>query len=147
MNVAIGADHRGFELKEYLKKMYTVYDDKPITWIDVGAYNNHRSDYPVFAHEASLLIQKGSATYGILLCGTGVGMAIVANRYHGVYAGLAWNEEVAVQSKQHDNTNVLVLPADYMDAQQTITIVDAWFKASFLAGRYRDRFIMIDRKI
>lgn len=145
MNIAIGADHRGFEIKEYLKKDYILCDGKAINWIDVGAYNDHRSDYPVFAHKVADLMQKGSAEKGILLCGTGVGMAIVANRCHGVYAGLAWNEEVALQSKQHDNTNVLILPADYLTEEQAKKMVDVWLNALFLEGRYRERFIMIDR--
>lgn len=145
MNIAIGADHRGYELKEYIKKNYILCGGKAIDWIDVGSHNNHRSDYPIFAHEVGRSIQKGTAEKGILLCGTGVGMAIVANRYHGVYAGLAWNEQVAIQSKEHDNTNVLVLPADYLTEEQTSNMVNAWLQASFLEGRYRERFIMIDR--
>jgi ribose 5-phosphate isomerase B len=87
----------------------------------------------------------GKAEYGVLLCGTGVGMAIAANRFKGIFAAVAWNEAVARASKEDDNANVLVLPADDLSEEQTLRIVSAWLGAHFKEGRYRERVAQIDR--
>jgi len=137
--IAIGADHRGFEHKEWIKKQMT-----DISFLDVGAYNAERSDYPVFSHAVCHEIKAGKATEGILICGTGVGMAITANRYPGIYAALVWNDAVATQSKMHDNANVLVLPSDFISESYSVEIIRAWFSAYFLGGRYEQRVAMID---
>ena len=141
MKVAIGADHRGFDLKESIKKNFTTME---ISWIDVGSNSTERSDYPDFAKLVAKEIQHGQADVGILLCGTGIGMSIVANRFKGIYAGLAWNKTVAKLNKEHDNVNLLVLPADFISEQQAIEMISVWFKAQFLGGRYQDRIEKID---
>ncbi len=141
MNIAIGADHRGFAHKEFVKK--SVVD---VTWIDTGALNDERSDYPVFAHAVAQHILDGTADYGVLICGTGVGMAMAANRYNGIYAALVWNEKVAQQSKSHDNSNVLVIPSDYISQETAVSMISAWIKTEFLGGRYAVRVDMIDKK-
>ncbi len=141
MKVAIGADHRGFTHKKFVKT--SIID---IEWIDVGAYDENRSDYPLFAHMVAKSIVDGKATHGVLICGSGIGMAITANRYKGILAALVWNEEVAAQSKTHDNSNILVLPSDYITQEQAVKMIRAWLNAKFLGGRYRDRIKMIDTK-
>ncbi len=143
MNIAIGTDHRGFECKAYIKQ-YVVGDENPIVWIDVGADNDERSDYPLFAQKVCELILKGEAEQGVLLCGSGVGMSIVANRYPKIYAALVWNEDVARISHEHDNTNVLSLPVDFITHEQAVSIVNAWLSAVFKGGRYQKRLDMID---
>lgn len=143
MNIAIGADHRGFAHKEVIKQK-TVFADKKITWIDVGAYDAQRSDYPEFVKKACDLMLKGQAQCAILLCGSGVGMSIAANRYAKIYAALVWNEDVARMSKADDNANVLVIPADYVSADFSIKMIEAWMSTEFKNGRYQDRLAMID---
>ena len=101
ITIAIGADHRGFAMKEYLKQN-CIIPNYAFTWIDVGADSDTRSDYPIFAIRVAKYIQEKNAFYGILLCGTGIGMAIAANRFKGIYAGLAWNEESARLAKEDD---------------------------------------------
>src|SRR5579872_1573304 len=107
MKIAIGTDHRGFLHKEYIKNSMT-----DITWVDVGTHDQERTDYPIYAEQAAQLLLSNSVDYGILLCSTGIGMAIAANRHKNIYAGVVWNEEIARQSKAEDNINMLVLPSD-----------------------------------
>ena len=143
LTIAIGADHRGFAHKEYLKKMAAPLG-MHITWIDVGAFNSDRSDYPLFARAACQELLAGRAHRALLICGSGVGMAIAANRFKGIYAALVWNEEVARVSREDDNTNVLALPSDFVTVEQAVTIVQAWLKAEFRGGRYQERVAALD---
>lgn len=143
MKIAIGADHRGFDLKEYIKK-HVIFKEQPITWFDVGAHSKERSDYPIFSQLVVDEMKEGNVTYGILICGSGVGMSIAANRTPGIYAAIAWNKEVAAVSKEHDNANVLVLPSDFVSEKQAGEMIIAWLSAQFKEGRYRERLDLID---
>lgn len=138
MNIVIGADHRGFLHKEYIKEHI---DD--VAFIDVGTYSHERTDYPLYADAACKKIVNAEADCGILLCGTGVGMAIVANRYKGIYAALVWNIETAARCKADDNANVLVLPSDYISPEESVAMISAWRMAEFKGGRYAQRIAMI----
>lgn len=140
MKIAIGADHRGFNHKEYIKQHIA-----SVGWLDVGAFDKKRSDYPIFSHAVCNAMLVGDAMSGVLICGTGVGMAITANRYKSIYAALVWNEEIAIKSKKHDNTNILVLPADYVSLEQSVKMINAWRAVSFIGGRYAQRVNMIDQ--
>jgi ribose 5-phosphate isomerase B len=142
MKIAIGADHRGFLHKEYIKKHMT-----DIEWLDVGTENLLRTDYPVFAHKAieQMRNNQQDIAYAILLCGTGNGMAIVANRYKNMYAAVAWNAEVARRCKQEDNANILVLPCDYISHEDGIVLIGEWLRQDFKGGRYAQRIAMIDQ--
>lgn len=142
MEWVIGADHRGLAHKEAIKPAVS-----GMAWHDIGAYDTERSDYPIFAHAVCQEIIAGRAQAGVLICGSGIGMAITANRYKGIYAGLVWNEEVARLSKEHDNTNVIVIPSDFVSADMAIAMVSAWSRAEFLEGEYRQRIQMIDAKL
>lgn len=142
-NIAIGADHRGYRYKASLMNRFAI-DGYSITWIDVGTYNETRTDYPEYAKAVCEKIEEGEAQCGILLCGTGIGMAVVANRYKGIYAGVVWNEQVARLSKEDDNVNVLVIPADFVTEDEMHDMVHAWLTASFFEGRYQKRLSMID---
>jgi ribose 5-phosphate isomerase B len=142
-NIAIGADHRGFLQKQQLQKLIT-HDIDLVNWIDVGAFNQERSDYPVYAQLVCQAMISGKADYGVLLCGSGVGMAIAANRYKKIYAALAWNQEVAALSRQHDHANVLVLPSDFVLLDDAAVMIRAWLQAQPLPGRYEKRIEMID---
>jgi len=141
MKIAIGADHRGFALKHFIQ---TDFPDKTVLWIDVGCDSNESCDYPDFALKVIEKMQEGEADVGILLCGTGIGMSIAANRFKGIYAGLAWNEKVAKLNKEHDNVNILVLPADFISEQEAITMITVWLGAEFMQGKYRRRIEKID---
>ncbi len=144
MKIAIGADHRGYDIKELIKEIVTDIDLITIEWIDVGAFNKERSDYPTFAQLAAHELLEKKADLGVLICGSGLGMAIAANRFRGIYAAVAWNEESARVGREDDNTNLLVLPSDFLDGEQVIAILRAWLRAEFKGGRHQDRLRMID---
>ncbi|KKP24766.1 MAG: Ribose 5-phosphate isomerase B [candidate division TM6 bacterium GW2011_GWF2_28_16] len=139
MKISIGSDHRGFELKEKIIKAF-----ENINWVDVGVNNSQSTDYPIYAKKVANLIKEKQVDLGILICGSGVGMSIAANRFHGIYAALCWNEVVAKASKMDDNANVLVLPADYIDDELAIKIVKSWIEAKFKGEKYQKRLDMID---
>lgn len=138
MKIAIGSDHRGFALKQYIKSV----SDLPL--IDVGSFSDDRVDYPVYVRLVCDLIIKKEATVGILLCASGIGMSIAANRFKHIYGALAWNEQVARAAKEDDNANILIIPAEYVSHQDALRMIDAWLKASFKQGRYLDRIELID---
>jgi ribose 5-phosphate isomerase B len=145
--IVIATDHRGFALKEYLKTVPTIeYEENnfSISWVDVGAFSSERSDYPIFAQHAIQKMHQESVDGAILLCGSGNGMAIAANRFKGVFACVAWNPEVARQAKEDDNCNVLVIPADYVTQKEIIFIISFWLQAEFKGGRYAERLTSID---
>lgn len=140
MKIFIGSDHRGFMLKEKLKQAFP-----EIEWHDVGTDNDqNRVDYPIFAKRVCAALIEGKAERGILLCGSGVGVSIAANRHSGIYAALAWEPAVARAAREHDNANILALPADYILLDCAIETVQAWLDASFAGGRYQERMEMID---
>ncbi|MEX0940718.1 MAG: RpiB/LacA/LacB family sugar-phosphate isomerase [Candidatus Babeliales bacterium] len=143
LNLVIATDHRGYAMKEFLKATVNL-SPYILSWIDVGAFDDERSDYPEFAIPAIEQMRSDKADYGILLCGTGIGMAIIANRYPGIYAGLAWNKQIAQESKEDDNTNVLALPSDYVTNEQAQEMVEVWLNTEFKKGRYQKRIDMID---
>lgn len=139
MKISIGSDHRGFELKQNIIKNF-----KNIDWVDVGTNNGDRADYPVYAKKVVKLIKDKQVQAGILICGSGVGMSIAANRFSGIFAALCWNEVVAKAAKMDDNANVLVLPADYVNDELSIKIVKSWIEAKFKGDKYQERLDMID---
>lgn len=142
-NIAIGADHRGYRYKASLINRFKL-EGHTINWIDVGTYDETRTNYPQFAKAVCESIERGDAQCGILICGTGIGMSVAANRYHGIYAGLVWNERIAQLCKEQDNVNVLVIPGDFVTEEEMHLMVHVWLTASFLEGRYQTRISMID---
>jgi ribose 5-phosphate isomerase B len=140
--IPIASDHAGIELKNRLvselKKMGYAPDD-------IGGNDpNVPDDYPDYAHPLAKEVSDGKAARGILLCGSGVGMDIVANRYPGVRAALAWEPEIGALSRRHNNSNVLVLPARFMSDEQGIATMKAWLEAKFEGGRHERRVEKID---
>jgi ribose 5-phosphate isomerase B len=143
MKIAIGSDHRGFAHKAALLAQHSLAGTH-VSWHDMGCFTAEDADYPEFAQYVVHAVASGQAELGILLCGTGGGMAIAANRFSHIYATVAWNEEVARLGREHDNTNILVLPADYVTSEQALKIVGAWLGARFAGERHAHRLAMID---
>lgn len=143
ITIAIGADHRGYEHKMVLQAGLH-QETQHINWIDVGCFSPERTDYPPFARAVVDAMRAGTAHCGILLCGTGTGMAIAANRFSGIYAGVVWNDTVARRCKEEDNVNVLVIPTDCVSPAESIQLVNAWLSSTFKGGRYHERIAMID---
>jgi len=140
MKLAIATDHRGYELKTALMADGQLSD---IEWVDLGCFSSVRCDYPPYAQELSRAIQKGYVQHGILLCGSGIGMAVAANRFDGIVAGVVWHPTVARQAKEDDNVNVLVLPADYIDEATAVACIKEWMLATFKGERYQHRLDII----
>ncbi len=136
--IALGADHRGYALKEFLKQNLA-YD-----WIDVGTMSDQRTDYPLFAYAVVDRIIRKEARCGILICGSGAGMTIAANRYQTMRAATVWNVEVARAVKADDNCNILVIPADFVSNEDAIELIQIWQKTEFKGGHYQERLLMID---
>ncbi len=134
--VAIGADHGGFELKETLKATLTElgFDVK-----DMGAYNKGAVDYPDFAHEVARQVSTGKAWRGIMIDGAGIGSCIVANKVPGVRAGMAYDYSSAVNSREHNDTNVLTLGAGLIGVNLAKQIVKTWLTTEFGGGRHAQR--------
>lgn len=143
ITIAIGADHRGFAYKNILRSR-AMMGNYLITWHDVGTFSVRRTDYPVYAQRVVQALRRTEAQLGILLCGSGVGMAMAANRYTDVYAAVAWNEKVAHAARADDHSNVLVIPTDFVSASAMLKMVHRWLLTSPKPGRYVRRLAMID---
>jgi ribose 5-phosphate isomerase B len=134
--VAIGSDHGGFELKEILK---STLNEMSFDVRDVGAYNKGAVDYPDFAHEVARLVSVGKAWRGIMIDGAGIGSCIVANKVPGVRAGMAYDYSSAVNSREHNDTNVLTLGAGLIGVNLAKQIVKVWLTTEFGGGRHAGR--------
>lgn len=139
MKVALGSDHRGFKHKKYIQEQL-----QEIVWFDFGTWNEERSDYPLFAQLVCKELLAKTVDAGILLCGSGVGMSIAANRYRKIYAALVWNEKVAACSKTHNAANIVIIPADFVSCEESISIIQAWLKAPDCDERHKVRLSMLD---
>lgn len=136
MKIAIGSDHAGFEEKERLKK---TLDEIGVEYTDVGTNSHDSVDYPDFARRVGELVASGAVERGVLVCGSGIGVAIAANKVDGVRAAQAWNEETARLSRQHNDANVLTIGARVLPEDEIPKIVKAWFAADFEGGRHAGR--------
>ena len=139
--IALGSDHGGYKLKEEIKKYL---DEIGIKYKDFGTYNEERTDYPIYAKKVAESIQNKECESGILMCRCGAGMTVAANKFKGIRAALAFNEEIAIASKADDNINVLVVPAEYMSTSEVIASMRAWIATEFKGGRYSERLQMIE---
>ncbi len=136
MKIAIAADHAGFEEKEKIKPLL---DELGVEYEDLGTNSCDSVDYPDYAKKVGEAVSKGEADEGILFCGSGTGMAIAANKIPGVRAAVAWNETIARLARQHNDANVLALPARFTSDEESKNIIKAWFDAKFEGGRHASR--------
>ena len=134
--IAVGADHAGFEYKELLKKWL---DKNGYALKDFGAYNKDSADYPDFAHPVANAVEKNEFEFGLLVCGSANGVAITANKHQDVRAAICWNEELASLARQHNNANVLCLPARYITIELAEKILDRFLHSNFEGGRHERR--------
>lgn len=141
--IPIGADHAGYAMKERLKRELERLGYSPV---DLGAQSEEASDYPEFAHSVAQRVATGEARRGVLLCGSGIGMDIVANRYPGVRAALAWQPAIAELSRKHNDSNVLVLPSRFMSEQDAADALRVWLETDFEGGRHQRRVEKIEAR-
>jgi ribose 5-phosphate isomerase B len=136
IKLIIASDHAGFPLKEALVKRI---QDDGISCIDIGTFGTERVDYPDYAHALVESLLNGDAEMGILICGSGQGMAIAANKYGGIRCALCWNKEIAELSRAHNNANVIALPGRFVSLDEAWEMVQCFLKTSFEGGRHADR--------
>jgi RpiB/LacA/LacB family sugar-phosphate isomerase len=141
MKIALASDHAGFPLKEIIKQHLNDHEV-----IDFGAFNEKSMDYPDTGFPAAIAVQKNECQCGILICGTGIGMSIVANKVKGIRASLCHCLEFAVLTRKHNNSNVLCLPGRFLDDNLAVKIVDAWLTTEYEDGRHQRRLDKIAAK-
>ncbi len=141
MIIAIGSDHAGFDLKELIKKHLA---DRSIVFIDKGCFSNERADYPDYGHAVANSVLSGEVEFGILMCGSGNGINITANKHKGIRSALCWNSEIAALARQHNDANILVLPARYIEHNEAFKCVDVFLSEKFEGGRHQARIDKID---
>ena len=139
--ITIGSDHGGYKLKEEIKKYF---DEKDIEYKDLGTFSEESVDYPEVAKNVAKSIQTKEAEKGILICRSGIGMCITANKYKGVRCTPCYNEETAKYSRMHNNSNLLALGADYVSISEAICIVRMWLATEYEGGRHDARLEMIE---
>ncbi len=141
MKIAIGSDHAGFQLKETLR---TYLHNKGFDVKDFGTFSEERADYPDFAHPVASAVEHNEVDMGVLVCGSGNGVNMSANRHHGVRSALCWTEEIAKLARQHNDANIIALPARFISIEEAEKCVDAFFSTSFEGGRHTDRVKKIE---
>ena len=134
--IALAADHAGFEEKEKVKK---TLDELGIEYEDMGTMTPESVDYPDYAQKVAESVSSGEYEQGLLVCGSGTGMAIAANKVKGVRAAVAWSPEIAALARQHNDANVLSLPARFLNHQESANIIKAFFESDFEGGRHERR--------
>lgn len=139
--IAIGSDHGGYKLKEEVKRYLS---EKEIKYKDLGTNNEEVADYPDIAKKVSKSVQSGECNQGILICRSGVGMAMVANKFKKIRAANCDNEEIAKYARMHNNANVLTLGADYISESDAVCILRIWLATEFEGGRHEERIKLIE---
>ncbi len=140
--IAIGCDHGGYKLKEEIKKYL---EEIGVEYKDCGTYSEERTDYPIYAKEVADAIVNKECDKGILICKSGCGMLIVANKFKGIRAGFVTNEEEARFAKADDNINVVAISGNNTKTEEAIKIIRMWLATEFKGGRYQERIDMIEK--
>lgn len=134
LTIALGADHAGFEYKEMLKKFLADYEVK-----DFGTHSPDSVDYPDFAHPVAEAVESGQYTFGILVCGSANGVAITANKHQQIRAAICWQKEIASLARQHNNANIICIPARFVSEELAQEMVTTFLTTAFEGGRHGTR--------
>ena len=141
INIALWCDHAGFEKKEILKQRFT---EKKYWFTDYGCHSSESVDYPDFIHPVAKNISKKVCQKGIVFCTTGNGSAMAANRHKGIRAALCWNQEITSLARHHNDANILVIPAWYINQEMLFQMVDIFLETEFDGGRHERRICKIE---
>lgn len=136
MKLAIGSDHAGFLLKEKIKT-HLLQEGKKVK--DFGCYSQERVDYPDFAHPVAEAVEKKEVDFGIIICGSGNGINMAANKHARIRAAVCWKEDLAKLARQHNDANIISLPARFISEEEAMKCVDAFLSEKFEGGRHTDR--------
>lgn len=141
--ISLGSDHAGFELKEYIKEYLQSITDHKLDINDWGCYSEERVDYPDFAHKVAGDITEGKSDLGILVCGSGNGISMTANKWKDIRCALCWNSEITEMARLHNDANILSLPGRYITKEEAIKCIDVFLNTQFEGGRHSDRISKI----
>jgi ribose 5-phosphate isomerase B len=145
--ISLGSDHAGFELKEQIKSYLNTITNHKLEINDWGCYSEDRVDYPDFAHKVAEQVSGGKADLGILVCGSGNGISMAANKWEGIRCALCWNSEIANMARLHNDANILSLPGRYISLEEAIKCVDEFLNTDFEGGRHSERIQKIPKKV
>lgn len=143
IKIAIGSDHAGFDMKSHL---IAYLQSKQISVQDKGCYSSERADYPDYGHAVANAVLNKDVDFGILMCGSGNGINMSANKHAGIRAALCWNPEIASLARLHNDANILVLPARYLNSEEAEKCVHVFLNEAFEGGRHQQRIDKIDLK-
>lgn len=141
MKIAIGSDHAGFEMKEAVRAKL---ESDGYEVIDVGTYSTDSVDYPIYGHEVGKKVASGEAEKGIVVCGSGIGISIAANKVPGIRCALCTSVELAEMSRRHNDANVLAIGERILSQELAFEMVDKWFETEFEGGRHQRRIDMLE---
>lgn len=145
--IAIGSDHTGINYKILINN-FLLKKEKKYKIKDFGCFNNEKIvDYPDFIHPVANYVEKGKADFGIVICGSGNGAAMTANKYEKVRAALVWNKKIAILAREHNDANIISLPARFLKKNEITDIIEVFLKTSFLGGRHKNRIDKISIRI
>lgn len=136
MKIAIGADHAGYDLKKVVINFLT---EKGHEVEDFGCYSSESIDYPDYAHPVCESIEKGNSKMGVLICGSGNGISMAANKHTGIRAALSWEPEIAELGRLHNDANIVSLPARFISEEVALKIIEIFFATEFEGGRHQRR--------
>ena len=134
--IAIGCDHAGIELKNSLMENEAFVD---IEWTDLGTYSSDSVDYPDFAHPTATAVAEGDAELGVLICGSANGVAMAANKHQDIRAAICWNVDIARLAREHNNANIIALPARFIEEDLAVSMVKTFFETEFDSGGRHER--------
>lgn len=134
LKIAIGADHAGYDYKEILKAHLAAHEIK-----DFGTYTTDSVDYPDFAHPVASAVESGDFDFGILVCGSANGVAITANKHQQIRAAICWENEIAALARQHNNANIICIPARFVSTDLAKEMADTFLSTAFEGGRHEKR--------
>lgn len=142
MTISIGSDHAGFDCKEFIKKAATASGKYQLT--DAGTYSADSVDYPDFAHRVAENVISNQSHFGVVICGSGNGVCITANKHKGIRAALCWTKEIALLARQHNDANVLCIPARFVSHETALDMFETFMNTAFEGGRHERRVEKID---
>ena len=143
MKISIGSDHAGFALKE---KLILYIRSKNNEVKDCGCYSEERADYPDFGHAVATSVESKESELGVIICGSGNGINMTANKHNGIRSALCWNEEIAKLARQHNDANIIALPARFISETEAKKCVDVFLTEKFEGGRHAGRVEKIKRE-
>ena len=145
LRICLGSDHAGFEIKDYIKSYLQNQTEHKLDINDLGCYSEERVDYPDFAHKVASQISEGKADLGILVCGSGNGISMAANKWEDIRCALCWNSEITEMARLHNDANILSLPGRYITKEEAIEFVEIFLNTGFEGGRHSGRISKIKK--